>query len=1078
MIPLFGCFANPYPMNCTQTKLALLYLMMLPALRVNGQEFWQDQQVYTVGTEPHACTHYTYPDVASALQGKSEQSPYYKSLHGDWKFNWVATPADKPTDFYLPTYDDGEWPRIPVPSCWERHGYGKPSHRGIEELVKAGKISIPHVPEDDCPVGSYRTTFELPANWNGRQTMLHFEGVSSAFYVWVNGEWVGYDEDAMTSSVFNITRFLKAGTNTLAVQVYRWSDGSYLESGDTWTFSGIFRRVYVMSRPDIQIRDFFLHTDLDEAYQDAVFRAKIKVFNHSKVVAQGYKVKIGIYDKDGTLLSDPEFSTPQLGWRDGTPGTETVLECSTTIKNPKKWSAEFPHLYTVVMTLVDAEGKIVEVAQWPFGFREVEMKNLQLHLNGKPILIKGVNRSESSIDGGKTLTTESMIEDILLMKRNNINAVRSSHHPNDPRWYQLCDQYGLYVMDEALESPDHFIRENVLPGSDISWMAASLDRAVAMLERAKNSPSIICWSLGNESGWGQNFALASDYIRRFDPTRLISYDGRETDMWAQKDYFDFNSSMYPFIEDDESQKHWKLLSFWAEPKYNKPYIMIEYAHAQGNSLGNFAEYWRVVEKNPSFVGGFIWDWVNQTYYEAMPDGNKRESHRLDYHPIAGVQIDSDFSQIERPRTACAKGLVFADRKPKPTMEEVKKAQQFIKIKADAHQNTVFHVHNTYHFTNLSDFEGSWTLLENGVRVEQGSIPTMDLGPGEKSQFTLSLPTLNEGSEYAINFRYELRAATSWADAGHEVAKEQIILQSWQAPDNQKIGKVVLSQTADRVMVTGRKFTLTFNRATGSLLSIISGKRELIAQTGDITGPSLNVYRAPIENDRRFRESWKHAGLSDLKEELISVESEQVNPSLIHIKVVKAYRSDSGSFRHICVYEISGTGAVTVRSLVTPTGFSNLDVLPRLGLKLGLTAGLDQVNWYGRGPHENYPDRNESAFLGIYQSSTADLYTRYLIPQENGGRSDTRWLELSFKDSKKPAVNITSDSPFVFSALPYDASDLDKAIRPEYLVKREETILCLDAHMLGLGNGSCGPDPLKRYLVPVDSYQFSFTLKLL
>ncbi|MEM9985662.1 MAG: glycoside hydrolase family 2 TIM barrel-domain containing protein, partial [Bacteroidota bacterium] len=728
-------------------KLGLWLAMLWITLPVYAQEFWKDQQVYTVGTEPHACAHVSYPDLASALRGGHETSPYIKSLHGAWKFNWVPSPADKPTDFHLPNFDDEAWPSLPVPSCWERHGYGVPSHRGLGNLIRAGQIKIPSLPAHDNPVGSYRTTFEVPADWEGRQTLLHFEGVSSAFYVWVNGKLVGYDEDAMTSSVFNISPFLTEGKNTLAVQVYRWSVGSYLESGDTWTFSGIFRRVYLHSRPEVQIRDFFLQADLDEAYKNADFKARVKVYNHQDEVIQGYKVKVALYDNRGTLVSEPDLSTKKIGWKEGTPGTETILECVTTLQNPQLWSAEFPNLYTVVLSLVDPEGNTVEVTQSPFGFREVEIKNLQVHVNGRPILIKGVNQGETDVKEGKTLSTESMIQDILLMKQHNINAVRSSHHPNDPRWYALCDRYGLYVMDEALESSDQFIRGDVLPGSDISWMAAALDRCVAMVERAKNHPSIIFWSLGNESGFGQNFALMSDYIRRYDPTRLISYDGRETDRWEVKDYFDLNSSMYPFIEDREGLKHWKKLSFWKEPKYDKPYIMIEYAHAQGNSLGNFGEYWRTVERNPSFVGGYIWDWVNQTYYETMPDGRQRQSHRMDYHPAEGIAIDSDFSSVERPKAGCAKGVVFADRSIKPALLEVKKAQQYLTIAADPARSQVFQVKNHYHFTSLAAFEGSWTLLKDGEKLKQGPIPAMDLQPGESGEFTLELPKMKASSEY-------------------------------------------------------------------------------------------------------------------------------------------------------------------------------------------------------------------------------------------------------------------------------------------------------------------------------------------
>ncbi|WP_066631664.1 glycoside hydrolase family 2 TIM barrel-domain containing protein [Labilibacter marinus] len=1052
--------------------------MVLIIQNTSAQEFWKDKQVYTVGTEPHACTHHIFADKASALEGDYKESPYFKSLNGDWKFNWAETVVDKPEGFHEPSFSVDGWETIPVPACWERHGYGVPSHRGLGMLVKAEKIKIPAVPQDDNHVGSYRTTFEVPTDWKDRQTLLHFNGVSSAFYLWINGEMVGYDEDAMTSSVFDITSYLKDGKNTMAVQVYRWTTGSYFESGDTWTFSGIFRDVFLQSRPNVQIKDFFLTSNLDEDYKDAELKAEIKIYNNSDSVPKGYKVNVDVYDEAGKLVSESGAKSPKLGWRMGNLGAESILEYTTTLESPKLWSAEYPNLYTVVLTLRDAKNNVIEVTQSPFGFREIEMKDLQVHVNGKPIKFKGANRGESHPETGKTLSEESMIQDILLMKQNNYNAVRSSHHPNDPRWYALCDKYGLYVMDEALESPDYFIRNNGLPGSDIGWMAAALDRAVAMVERSKNHPSIIFWSLGNESGYGKNFALMSDYIRRFDPTRLISYDGRETDCWDVKDYFDLNSSMYPYIEDEASQKHWKLLSFWAEPKYKKPYIMIEYAHAQGNSLGNFAEYWRVVEDNPSFVGGYIWDWVNQTYYEEMPDGSQRESHRIDYHPIDSLQIDSDFSNMERPGAACAKGVIFADRSIKPSMFEVKKAQQYISIDADEKQSNLFHIKNKYSFINLSELEGTWSLLKNGKEMKEGSIPVLQLQPGKTGKFELALPQLDATAEYALHFSYKLKEANIWAKAGHEVAKEEIVLQNWVAPKAKASGKVDLLESTNTITVAGKGFKLSMDKSTGIITSMLSNKKELLAQLGDISGPSLNVYRSPIENDKKFySKSWRAGALNQLTEKTVLVEAKQIEQTLVRIKTIKEFSSDSGSFKHECVYEISGNGSVKMDNVVTPTGFDDITSLPRVGLKLGLKEGLEEVSWYGRGPHENYPDRNESAFLGIYQSNANDLFTPYLMPQENGARSDIRWLELGFKNSKKPSIKIESDSSFVFSALHYDASDLDKAIRPEYLKKRKETILCIDAQMLGLGNASCGPPPLQAYLVPVKPYTFSFSMKL-
>ncbi|MGY6649539.1 glycoside hydrolase family 2 TIM barrel-domain containing protein [Wenyingzhuangia sp. IMCC45574] len=1056
-------------------KIILLIFSFISYTLVHAQEFRKDKQVYTVGTEPHATTHFVYADASSALKGDYKSSPYYKSLDGDWKFKWSKDVANKPTDFHKTTFNDSAWKTIPVPSCWERNGYGVPSHRGIGSKVRKGTIKIPEVPKEDNHVGSYRTSFTVPADWKTRQTFLHFNGVSSAFHLWINGKYVGYDEDSMTSSVFNISNYLQDGENTMAVQVYRWSTGSYLESGDTWTFSGIFRNVYLQSKPDIRIKDFYFAADLDEHYQDAELRASLKIYNNTNAILKGQKVNIEIFDDNGVLLPGSKFSTKKMGWKQGSPGAESILEGSVSLKNPKKWSAEHPNLYTIVMTLVDTDGKTLDISECKFGFRKIEMKNLQVCINGKPILFKGVNRGESHPVYGKTLTEESMIQDILLMKQHNINSVRSSHHPNDPRWYSLCDKYGLYVMDEALESPDYSIRGNSLPGSDIAWLATALDRAVAMVERSKNHPSIIFWSLGNESGYGKNFALMSDYIRRFDPTRLISYDGRETDMWDVKDYFDLNSSMYPFIEDDPKQKHWKLLSFWAKPKYNKPYIMIEYAHAQGNSLGNFGEYWRVVEKTPTFLGGYIWDWVNQTYDEKMPNGKTRTSHRLDYHPVDSLPVNGDFSETWKLDNECAKGIVFADRTPKPSLLEVKKAQQFISTTSVEGKPNVFAIKNKYNFTNLNEFNGTWLLLKNGTIIKKGDIVTLDIKPGDTKEISIAIPKLKNTSEYTLQFSYTLKNATAWSKAGYKVAKDEIILQAHQPEIKKAAGSIVLSENNNQITTRSKGFKVRFDKTNGIITSIVANNKELIAQSGEVTGPELNIFRAPIENDNHYKKGWKAANLNQLTEKVISIQSEQINKSLVAVNIVKEFKSDSITFTHECTYNITGKGQITLKNKVTPTGGKSLETLPRMGIKLGLVQGLENVNWYGRGPQENYPDRNESAFLGNYASTVTNLFTPYIVPQENGARSDVRTLALSFKNHKKPSIKVDASKPFIFSALHYDALDLIKASRPAFLKDRKETILCLDAKMLGLGNASCGPKPLKQYLLPIKTYEFDFTL---
>lgn len=1045
-----------------------------------SNDFWQDSQVYTVGTLPHSCTHIPYPDAESAIEGSFEASPWFMSLHGDWSFNWVKKPADRPVDFFKPGYDVSGWEKIPVPSCLERLGYGQPYHGTLSNLFRAQELIIPNVPEDNNPVGSYRTSFELPISWKGRQVIIHFDGVSSAFYLWVNGEFVGYDEDSFTASEFNLTPYLKDGENTLAVEVYRWSDGSYLEDADFWSMSGIIRDVYLYSTGQVSIQDFFVFSELDEEYEDARLRATVKVLNHEVEHTTDYKVELTLLDAENNPVGGEILTSAGMGWRQGVGGLQSVLELSAEVENPHKWSAEDPYLYTVLLTLKSKSGETIEVTRTDFGFRKVEIKDNRVLVNGRPVLIKGVNRHEIDVEGGKTLSMESMIQDAVLMKKFNINAVRTSHNANDPRWYSICDKYGLYVMDEAnLESSDFWIRTNGLPGSNIGWMAAALDRSVAMVERDKNHPSIIFWSHGNESGWGFNFALMSDYIRRFDPTRIISYDGRETDAWEVKDYFDINCSMYPFVEDGHDIDHWRKLSYWKMPRFDKPYIMIEYGHAMGNALGNFKDYWDVVESRSHITGGFIWDWVNQTFYKEMPDGSKRQTHAVDFGGNSDdLHLGGCYPSGKRPPDHCVNGLIFSDHRIQPELWEVKKVQQYIKIEPIALNRTDLRIINNYHTLNLKEFVGEWTLFVEGHVAGKGSIEELDLEPGQSKIINIPVSSIRSDGEFILNVTFALKEPTIWAEAGHIVAREEFILQ--EADHRVTInpgGPVEVTDVGGSLIASGDGFSVTFDKNSGLISSIKVNSVECLAQNSDISGPQLNLYRSPVDNDGPFRGEWTDAGLETLSVKKAELEHRKKEDGSVQVTILHQYDVRDGIIEYTAEYQIYADGTLKVENNVIIEGFDEMRTLPRVGLKMALAEGMDNIQWYGRGPHENYPDRKISAFLGLYESTVRELFTPYLIPQENGARSDVRWVEASFGAKNQPSIRIESDDPFIFSALHYDAAELDMAIRPEYLTKRKETILCIDSEMMGLGNGSCGPPTMRKYFVPVKPYRFDFVFRL-
>ncbi|WP_282136700.1 glycoside hydrolase family 2 TIM barrel-domain containing protein [Seonamhaeicola maritimus] len=1066
------------------TGLITLLFAVSAINKTTAQKFYEDSQVYTVGSLPHACTHIPYADKESAIEGTFEGSDFFMSLNGPWSINWVEKPADKPEGFFEPDYDISNWKKISVPSSLEREGYGQPYHGTASNQFRAQKLVIPNVPENDNPVASYRRTFKLPKKWKDREVIIHFNGVSSAFYMWVNGKMVGYDEDSMTDTEFNITEYLnKSGENVLAVQVYKWSDGSYLEDADMWTMSGIFRDVYLYSTSDLTIQDFFISSELDENYQHAELKARVKVKKHKLPHAKNFKVELSLLDANNQPVGgDVLVSKGKHQRAQGISGMAQAIRMSAKVENPHLWSTDEPYLYKVLLTLKDANDKVIEVTQTKFGFREVEVKNNQVLVNGHPILIKGVNRHEIDAVNGKTLSLEGMIEDAKLMKQFNINAVRTSHHANDPRWYSVCDEYGIFVMDEAnLESSDFWIRSDALPGSSVEWMAAGLDRIVAMVERDKNHPSIIFWSHGNEAGWGYNYALMSDYIRKYDGTRLISYDGRETDAWENKDYFDINSSMYPFIEEGHDLDHWRELTYWLDPRWDKPYVMIEYAHAMGNALGNFKEYWDIVESRTSIIGGFIWDWVNQTYYIEMPDGRKRQTHGVDFrdgNEEADYHVGGTYPSGKRPSDHCVNGVIFSDRTIQPEMHEVKRIHQFIKLDPLQLHKGRFQIRNGYHTHTLNKFDATWSLMKNGKEVRQGPLEIPNLKPGEKDDVFISFGSLELNADYQLNVSFTQKEKTLWSEAGFEVAKMQFTLQEAdRSVELHSSGSVEVSETTESINVNSQSALVAFDKKTGIISSIKVDGTECIAQNADISGPELNLYRSPIPNDRYYGRQWTEAGFNDLKASSVDIKHKKETDGTVTVTVARNFKQKGGDVKHIADYNIYGDGTINIKNDVVINGFEEMTTLARVGLKMALASGIENMEWFGRGPHENYTDRKVSAHIGKYQADVTDLFTPYLLPQSNGARTDIQWLKTSFIDKSKPSIEIVSDEKFTFSALHYDDKDFDVAMRPEFMTLRKETILCLDAEMLGIGNSSVGAKTLWKYHIPVKNYQFEFMIKV-
>ncbi|MGC4075075.1 MAG: glycoside hydrolase family 2 TIM barrel-domain containing protein [Nibricoccus sp.] len=1074
---------------------------------------WENEQVFQINREPARATFVSYPTAEQALASVRGKSPWFQSLNSKdaWRFNWVPHPDQRPRDFFKPGFDDSAWKPFPVPAQWELHGFGTPMY------VSAGfafKIDPPRVmgePKPDFttfkernPVGSYRRTFEMPDNWKGRKVFIHFGGVQSAFYVWVNGERVGYSEGSMEPAEFELTPYLKTdgSKNLLAVEVYRWSDGSYLEDQDSWRFSGIFREVFLFSTADVRIADFAVRTELDGDYRDAKLLIKPEIATRRTDSLAGWTIRAQLHDASGKSVFEKELSQeiePMLNrdhkaeiMNDRTPqrGPAKFAWLQATVINPLKWTAETPNLYTLVLTLHDSKGEVVEATSTRVGFREIEIKRGRMLVNGQPVRLRGVCRTEHDPEEGRAVSYKRMVEDVVLMKQANINAVRTAHYPNDPRWYDLCDYYGLYVIDEA-DIETHGVRGEL--ASDPRWHGAFLDRAIRMAERDKNHPSIIMWSMGNEAGYGPNFAAISAWLHDFDPTRPVHYEGAQGKPTDPKTV-DIISRFYPRlmepyleanpdVESPENARWERLLEIASDPVDDRPVLTSEYAHAMGNSLGNFKEYWDEIYWHPRLLGGFIWEWVDQGLTKTAPDGTQFTAY------------GGDFGDKPNHGNFSIKGLVFADRTPQPKYWEVKKVYQpaLIEPRDMTTGKTSVRITNRNHHINLSAFEARWYVHCDGEIVQEGKLPALDIRPGADPEVSIPVAAIinpRPGADYWLRVSLHTKEKSAWAPAGHEIAWEQFQLTvppaadtaaAKPAPSSGRKAPLTLIETSDAVTIEGKIFSVQFSRTTGTLSSLDYGTGELlappsVAATDAPTGPTLQLYRAPTNNDRGFgswfAKHWENAGLNAITRRVDSFSVSQPTPGgPIRVEVVATSSIPKGNVTHRAIYTVHYNGTIELENTFTPAG--EWPPLPRIGLTFRLANEYKILRWYGRGPFENYPDRQAASAVGLWSSTVADQYVPYVRPQENGAKTDVRWLALT--NSSGRGVVITASEPLAaMSALNFTAQDLS-SVRHNYELKpRPDVVISLDARHLGLGNSSCGPGVLARYAIPLAPT----TLKLL
>jgi len=949
---------------------------------------WENPEVFNINREdPHASL-ISFPDEQSALEAIKANSPNYKSLDGLWKFNWVKSPDQRPFWFFKDDYDTRDWKDIEVPSNWQMKGYDVPIYVNITYPFKKNPPFIEH---DFNPVGSYKRNFKVPSDWKNKEVFLHFGAVSSAFYVWVNEKLVGYSQDSKEPAEFNITKYLKGGKNSIAVEVYRWCDGSYLEDQDFWRLSGIQRTVFLHARPKTFVRDFFAVGDLDKNYNDGLLKVDLSL-KSTAADDNEFVVDASLYE--GTQKLFTESKSVKLV--DG----KASVNLKKSILGIKKWSAEKPNLYSLVISLKDKSGNIFESISTKIGFRKVEIINSQLLVNGIAIRLKGVNMHEHNEITGHVIDEATVMKDIRMMKSNNINAMRTCHYPQQEFWYEMCDKYGLYLVDEAdIESHGMGYDKDVTLADKPEWAAAHLDRLQRMVERDKNHPSVIIWSMGNEAGDGHNFLNGYKWIKGRDVTRPVQYERAEKSTNTPERHTDIWCNMYATIEEIEA--------YAKDAKNDRPMIMCEYAHAMGNSTGNFQDYWDVIEKYPKLQGGFIWDWVDQGLLKTNENGEKYWTYGGDYGEEA-VPSDGNF---------CLNGLVWPDRTPHPGLYEVNKVYQYIGFEPVDLINGMVRIKNKYDFTNLSEFNFEWEVVSDGLVLQSGKIPIPDMKP--KAGLLVKIPVERidpaPGAEYFLNIRVSRSDEWNYVPEDHVYATAQFKLpvEGKPVPAIHDNLAVLQTKTVDKNLeVSGVDMKIIFDLVTGRLSSFNYKGKELIKK-----GPEPDFWRPPTDNDYGYGMDkllgiWKKAG-----ERTVVTKANISQPELGKVIVTFNYDIPDINGKKIggyaTTFTIYGSADVVVKNQFSKLS-DNVPEIPRMGMQMQLPEEYTNLKWLGRGPHENYIDRKTSSDVGLYESTVADQYTPYIRPQENGYKIETRWLTLT--NDNGSGILVSGDPLISFAAL--------------------------------------------------------------
>ena len=1067
-----------------------------------GKE-WESVEELALNKEYPRAYFFSFDNEAQAAQVRPEKSPYWLSLNGQWRFHWCKTPDERPKDFYKTNYDASSWDMTPVPSNWNVQGiqkdgklkYGLPIYVNQpvifyhERKVDDWRQGVMRTPpqtwttyEYRNEVGSYIRYFEVPRQWKGREVYIDFDGVDSFFYLWINGKYVGFSKNSRNAASFNISKYLKKGQNKLAVEVYRNSDGSFLESQDMFRLPGIFRTVALRSTPKVQIRNLNVLTDTDNL-SDWQLKVTAEVRNLGKKEAKDYRLQYAVYKnilyKDDAQKVDALQATTEV--QAVAPNAIEKVSAAIDVKQPDMWSAEAPNRYVLVAQLVDKKGKVIEAASTYFGFRKVEIKETKaeddsfgnagryFYVNGKPIKLKGVNRHETHPEQGHVVTHAQMEEEVMLMKRANINHVRCSHYPPDPYWFYLSDKYGIYLEDEAnIESHEYYYGKESLSHPK-EWEKAHTARVVEMVEAAYNSPSIVIWSLGNEAGPGQNFVTAYNHLKTLDTSRPVQYE-------RNNDIVDMGSNQYPSVA-------WVKGAATGKYDIKYPFHISEYAHSMGNAVGNLADYWEAIESSNYICGGAIWDWVDQALTNYTPDGK----------PYAAY--GGDFGDFPNDGQFVMNGIIFADRTAKPQYYEVQKVYQNIKVKKLSFDT--FQITNKSYFEPMEGYEGVWKLYRNGDLVEERSFDVSPLKPQKKGVVTIAPKRMDSKSEYIVVIEFRQAADKPWAKQGFVQAREQFVIQ--EAVQKPAIATVAegsaLELSPDQKMIVGKDFSVMFDFDKGTIETLKYGNNTIIENSG----LALNAFRAFTNNDRWAYQQWFAKGLHNLQHKALAksvkanadgsysysftVQSQAPNAAKIEggtasgrnkiVELTDRPFTDT-DFRFVTnqVFTVYPDGSIEVQaSIASNDDFVNL---PQLGYLVTMPKTYFRFTYYGRGKQDNYPDRKTGAFLGIYESDVLKEAGNFPKPQDVGHHQDSRWAALT--NMRGAGAIFVGTQPMDIAALPYTAQEMTLAGHPFELPNPSATYLQLNIATTGVGGNSCGPTPLQRDRVMATQHRFGFIIR--